>query len=284
MSLTDTDNSNDKRKKRSHQQIGDNTLDGITKKPTPSLDKLLQEVHKLLAAGVATFIPKACQALRQDWVPSMSDTVLKQNPGLQEEMRNRILKAFAKEWNEDGVWRTSSIEAYFEDFLRYKENQDANKENSKKGREAIQYRKNLQASGIDQDFRKIIRKSPEPPIEYEQEDEAEAIYAEGTGKIHEPETKALPSPIALYEEGVKSSAKLWKALTSHDLIAAPTVDYLVEHIKPTRDYRLRLFKGLDAERFAHYKMILLWMHELILDSLKTCNEINKENDKTEITR
>lgn len=256
-------------------------------KPTPALDEIKNKINKLLAAGVATFIPEACNALKQDWVPNMSNEVLKQNPALQGAMRNKILGSFAKERTIDGIWKESSIESCFEDFLRYPSFQESNKENSKKGREAIKYRKELESKGISEDFRKIIRKSPEPPkeiLEQEEEQEEEPIATSAGGPYQTPE-KELPSPEELYVQGGKAAEKLWTALTGKDrLIASQAVDVLLEHIKPTRKFRLRLFKGLDTARANHYQMVLIWLDKLIQDTLKDCLEINRERKTDEISK
>lgn len=88
-------------------------------------------------------------------------------------------------------------------------------------------------------------------------------------QIVEPGDKEMPNPMTLYEHGVNHAAKLWKDLTGIDhLTAADTV----EHIKPTRDYRLRLFKGLGPMEANHLQRVLIWLDKMIQDTLKMTQE------------
>jgi phage host-nuclease inhibitor protein Gam len=52
-------------KMKMKEDYGDD-IAAISNKPTPKLDALVKEVNKLLATGLATFIPKACRALKDD--------------------------------------------------------------------------------------------------------------------------------------------------------------------------------------------------------------------------
>ena len=119
----------------------------------------------------------------------------------------------------------------------------------------------------------------------EKDKEDQSATATSAGGPSQPQEKELLSPIKLYEKGVKSSEKLWTALTGKDrLIASDKIDVLLEHIKPTRKYRLRIFKGLDTARANHYQMVLVWLDKLIQDTLKDCLEINRERKTDEITK
>ncbi len=132
---------------------------------------------------------------------------------------------------------------------------------------------------------RLINKLPEPVIIPEiQEEEEEPISVKSLGGVYQYPEKELPTPLELYERGVKSAEKLWTALTNKDrLIASDAVDVLIEHIKPTRQFRLRMFKGLDQARALHYQMVLIWLDKLIQDTLRDCLEMHKES-KNEITK
>jgi len=263
-------------KMKMKEEYGDDDIAAISNRPTPKLDALVKDVIKLLAAGVATFIPKACRALKDDWVPKMSDEVLKQNPALQQEMRNKIMRTFAKEYNPDGVWKQATIENYLEDFLTYRGYQEGNdSEKSKKAREAKAYQKNLERSGISKNLAQVCAKSGEPPKEDEEEEEKSTSRA--IGQSQSSSKKYQPTPQELYESGVTDAEKLWTDLTGlDDLITSEQTDPLIDFIKPTRQYRLRIFKGLDEQRSIHYQNCLIRLDMLIQDTLKMSQEISRD--------
>lgn len=269
-------------------------FENIFNKPTPALDGIAHDVKKLLAAGVAKFIPEACRALKQDWIPDMKESVLKQNPALQEAMRDKLLDVFAKERSIDGVWSENSIEPNFEDFLLYAQYQEGN--STEKGKEAVRireakkYRRKLQEQHIDQNLDRIISKSPEPPKEAEEitttTEGSEKFTTGKTTTDYSPKDKELPEPNQLYEDGIKTFTKIFELLTGIDkkeITFSPNTDVFVEHIKPSRDFRLRLFKGIEPEQVIHYQRALMWVDKLIQDALKQGLDISREN-KEEITK
>ena len=54
--------------------------------------------------------------------------------------------------------------------------------------------------------------------------------------------------------------------------------YLIDHIKPSRELRLRLFKGLDEQRAIYFHNMLVSMEMLIKDSLDMWDELKKETN------
>ena len=54
-------------------------------------------------------------------------------------------------------------------------------------------------------------------------------------------------------------------------------DVFGDCIKPSRKFRQRLIKGLDDARAAHLHNSLVWLNQLINDTLEMMDEIEKES-------
>ena len=255
------------------------TIEDISNKPTPRLDELAKKINKLLAASCATFIPEACDALKEDWFPTMNNETLKKNPAVQKQMREKIISKFASDVHPcEGPWKERYISTNFADFLKYAGYQEGTEESRLAANEEKFRRKfveKLEKVGAQQTLLELTENLPEPPEEPEPEVEP---YTGGVDK------KKQSTPQELYEDGVTDLQKVWFDLTGlKNLLTSETTDPLIDYIKPTREYRLRIFKGLDNARAIHYQKCLIRVNMLIQDTLKMCLEFNKEN-KSEIDK
>jgi len=239
------------------------------KKSKRSYEEILDEARSISKKTIAVFIPELCQALK-DEDPELSN----------KEIQDKVLEDC------EGIWVRTYIQHFWPDWIR---NQEFLKR-AHAGQKGKQARKSSLAfeQQREDSLKQVIKtfnRIPEPVIlpEEPEEEDNPIISTEVVG-ITEPEEKELPTPLELYEHGVKSAEKLWTALTNKDkLIASDTIDVLIEHIKPTRQFRLRMFKGLDQARALHYQMVLIWLDKLIQDTLRDCLEMHKES-KNEITK
>lgn len=206
-------------------------------------------------------------------VPAISIATKREHPDwsareIADDIHNRML----------GKWAAQSIYQYLDASVY--------DETAAKRNKATWERRNQQK--VEQsfiNFQKGLENAPveNPKVEYEENEEATTTATSLGGPTLQPE-KETPTPIESYEQIVKAAEKFWTPMTGKDrLIASETVDVLIEHIKPSRKLRLRLFKGLDTARANHLTMVLIWLDKLIQDTLKDCLEINKERSD-EITK
>jgi hypothetical protein len=94
-----------------------------------------------------------------------------------------------------------------------------------------------------------------------------------------PQDKELKSPLELYGDAVDSIADLWKAIADKDNIPTKSHDVQVDYIQKSRKFRLRMLKGLDEDRRAHFHNQLVWLEMLINDTLNMDNQLIKEEDE-----
>ncbi len=250
-----------------------------TRKPTPRLDAIKNGVNKLLSATAATYIPESCDALRQDWFPSMTDEIMKKNPAVQEAIREKILDTYATERVYDGVWKESSIKVFLSPWLRYVEVQESHKSNQQKATEAAQQKAwnkfSKQVTEQKNRLNHIVEQLPEAPKE-EAEEQSEESETTGKATVYEPKPKELPTPLESYELGVRAIEKLWESLTNVDHTPGAKEDVFNEYIKPSDKFRLRLWKGLDEGRAIHYHDLLVWTETVVKRTLDLWDEIQGE--------
>jgi hypothetical protein len=255
----------------------------------PHYDDVVNKMRKVLGAASA-FIPEACEALRVDWYAELSQKQVKHDDEARTDIRNQIFNDWSRERNvTQGVWGDRAVQISLPDWLRNpnKQTQDFLEKVSEQGGKATKalYAKLSHRDSLIQEQKpaidKLADRLPEPIEIPEDEDEEKITY--GPGQETETKRHVLPDPTKLYEDGIKHAAKLWEALTGKDdLTAADTIDVLIDKIKPSREYRLRLFKGLDPMMANHYQRVLIWLNKLIQDTLKECLETNKE--RSDITK
>ena len=86
------------------------------------------------------------------------------------------------------------------------------------------------------------------------------------------------TPQELYEDAIRAIAQLWTAMTNKDTLPTKMEDVFNDCIKPSRKFRQRIIKGLDEARAAHFHNSLVWLGQLLDDTLQMMDEIQKESD------
>ena len=128
-------------------------------------------------------------------------------------------------------------------------------------------------------------------LQAEQEEEKQQQQSTSYKQVTKAEPKPVetPDPTEVYNKTVRAAASFWSALTTTDanrpskFIPSNTRDAYVDFIKPTRNARLSLFKGLEPMQVKLLIMNLIWIDMLIQDTLKMSKELGRES-KTEITK
>jgi len=266
-----------------------NQIESVQKKTekTKKYDMVADKVRKLLTATATTYIKELCEALSEDWYPHLSHDTIQIMEEPRQEIRNKVLDDWSKERNpQGGLWKADSIETHY--FPKWLKDQYFNR--NPKGTLPLDDENRLKKFSQKAEQQKstldnIAKNLPDVPEEEQeigrQEPEPTVInYSQG---ISQSNKKPKPTPQELYEAGVTHAEKLWMDLTGLDsLITSDQTDALIDFVKPTRQYRLRIFKGLDEQRSVHYQNCLIRLDVLIQDTLKMCQEINSEK-KQEIS-
>ncbi len=89
-------------------------------KTTRRYDSVSKKVRKLLSATAQTFIPELCEALAKDWYPELELHQIKNDSNARNEIRNRMFMDWGDENKvlSDNLWKDSTINLYFPDWLR----------------------------------------------------------------------------------------------------------------------------------------------------------------------
>ena len=66
-------------------------------------------------------------------------------------------------------------------------------------------------------------------------------------------------------------------MTDKDTLPTKMEDIFNERIKPSRKFRQRIIKGLDPARAAHFYNSLVWLKQLLDDTLQMMDEIQSES-------
>jgi hypothetical protein len=250
----------DRRKKMSNKTKTKTQVEEFrinTDKPTPRYNKVKAKVNKLLGATLS-YIEEACTELRKDWVPTMTDEVLKKNPGVQMAIRDRIYDDFAKERSDNGVWKESSILLYFPDWLRYESQQEANKGNLEKAYEAKSLKKFLRSADQQKPILdRVAGKLEEPPKEKEPEFEyPSSEWSLGPAKYHKlgGDTKTPLTKLGDIRDGCR---ELFTALTEKEHMPALSEDLENDFIKPTREYRKFIYELDEHEQAGLYNWLVI---------------------------
>jgi hypothetical protein len=234
-------------------------LEEITFKPTPNLDVVQNKVNKLLKATAASYISEACEALRKDWNPTMSDDVfrLPENLGLQKAYREKIIDTFVLDsLHPDGVWNESIFKLFWPKWLRNPIQEESTIPNREKAAQAILEKKvskfQQQVQQQAKTFDKITEKLPEPPKILEPKEEEPGITTtpeEPTGS-DEPfdDAERKQFTIQMYEDNLsKGEIYLWQGLTNKKTWPKEDDDLINDYIKPTREFRSGLFHELNQQ-------------------------------------
>lgn len=249
-----------------------------TNKPHPRLDAIKSKINKLLGATVANYIPIACDELRADWFPTMDDETLKANPAVQEAMKEEIYNLFAKERIHDGVWKESAIENWLRPWLRDVDRQEWTKNSIRKATEVrLEKIRNKYLAKLEDEKRvmdRLVNRLPEPVKEEEEEPEVTTGgWSTGPSKYQKlgEETKSSLTKMGDVRDACR---ELWTALTDKEHMPHLDEDLIVNHIKPTREYRKFIYELDEHEQAGLYNW-LVYTDAALHDMLEILEEAKK---------
>lgn len=281
----------------------DYDLNKIKEKATPHLNAIQKKVNKILKATAASYIPEACEALKQDWVPHMTDETLRlrENMGLQKEMRNKILRTFCiglTDDEEDGIWTEVTFRGYWPDWLRNPTQQAAAELNIPKANQAKLEKKissfNAEAQTQRKSLERIADNLPElPPTIHQltQEHYSNYQYREEDEPTEFQSLGGKQTILGQYGEINKPAQDLIRGLSMRNKMPGIEDDLIVDHIKPTREARRSFVLEVMNSNFLSINGIqrhLAWCQAFVDDMLEiieeeTAKAPNKDNAK-ELTR
>jgi hypothetical protein len=239
-----TNNSNDNN--QDYEQDVDEQFMGKT------YEEILEDLKRLNRVTAKAFIPALCVAYKR-----------KHTDIENKEIKKQVLK----DCLEIGFWSQSTIEHNFPKWVT--NNYPLTRKKFEEVSNSPEEKKNESNVEVFSETAKYIEKEQTQP---ELVIPSITLPSEGEG------------PIVLYEDAVRAAEKLWMTLTDEPrLNVTEEQDVLLDHIKPSRQHRLAILKGLDSYRARHYQMVLIWLEKLLQDTLKQCLEVAKE-EKEEITR
>lgn len=246
-----------------------------TSERTDNYDKAASEVRNLLKATGATFIPKLCLALKEDWHHGRTEKEIQNNEDARQEMKDKITHDWSKEYHHEGIWKESSIDQWFPDWLM----DPVMSEMGKKGaiataaiKRAKKYSAKLQEQNITKKLENLAKVTPPAPKE---EPEDTETGTEVTDHMLTPIGEKGTIPLLSMGEINQASFKLWEALTGKDKWAHSTDDLHNDFIKPTREYRAALFQELDPHEQNGIARRCEYLIALLEDTVQTIEKLSK---------
>jgi len=240
---------------------------------TRKYDQVASEVRNLLKATGATFIPKLCYALKEDWYPDRTEKEIQDNEEAREEIRSKILNEWSTEnAGENGIWMTSSIEQkWFPNWLRDPVDLQRGK-NAAETRHEKKYSRELQVQNIPKKLENLAKIVPQAPKE-EPEETPRGI------EIDEPYLRPIGEegriPLLSMGEINSGQYKLWTALTGKEDWAHTSDDLQRDIIKPTREYRKALFSELQDHELNGIARRSSYLIVLLQDTIETIELLQK---------
>ena len=105
------------------------------------------------------------------------------------------------------------------------------------------------------------------------EQEPEKSYTEG-GTIGKADKEPL-TPWDIYDKSINAFGRAFKLLTDTKHIPGPSEDFLIDYVKPSEKYRLRMLKGIDDDSAAHFINMTIYVNRLTKHILEEWNELKK---------
>jgi len=211
---------------------------------TPNYDKVCHNIRKLMSATVQTFIPEACDALRRDWYPGVSDRGVKENYRARQMVRERIFDDWSKERNGEGIWKESSIQVFFPDWLKTAGFQSATMEKLANMRDGKLKKKISLAEEQKRALERFTTKLPETVIIPEPEPEYQNVRVMGSHlDEEEPMLRQYGNTndrlMTLFGRINNAIDSVWESFTNSEKEHAPhsTEDIINDYIRPTREFR-----------------------------------------------
>lgn len=244
-------------------------------KPTKNYDAVANKIKKLLSATAQTFIPELCQALKDDWFPTMPEKDLQNNKGIRDAMRDKIVN----EWScdtiykreEDNIWKESTILHFLPKWLRH----PSEKYTMEAAREAKFRKKILISETEKKKIDQIAEELPQDVIIEEEESTGlsdETMHELGVAPYGETgkSTRDLTGDISLH------AYKLFAALTNNTSPPNTSDDLLVDYIRPSREFRRGLMLEVGSNRRAAIHNALHYASVAIEDMIEIIDEIDRK--------
>jgi hypothetical protein len=246
---------------------------------TPHYDQAATEVRNLLKATGATFIPKLCNALKEDWYPDRTEIEIQNNEEAREDIKDKILRDWSLEraGDEMGVWKESSIMQWFQicvPWLADPVRQQRAKTAYEKQKEKMhnKYYAQIEQQKIDKKLESIAKITPPAPKE-------EPNYTEPGIELDEPLLRPIGEegriPLLSMGEINSGQYKLWTALTGKEDWAHTSDDLQRDIIKPTREYRKALFSELQDHELNGIARRSSYLIALLQDTIETIELLQK---------
>lgn len=248
---------------------------------TPNYDKVCQNVRKLLSATCQTFVPEACDALRRDWFPGVSDHGMRENIKSQNMIRQRIYEDWSRESNGEGLWKESTINIFFPGWMRSPARQADAASRLEKVREAALLKK---ISISDEQKRALSRQAERLPenviISEPVEEQPKVIGTKPYERAMEEEEirkRDIETPYHNYGIINKAADFMWMSLTGYGLHGRvhDDDDIMLDHVKPTRDFRRRIAEGIAKDERAQQHNWIYWLTLLMKDYLDDLDKADK---------
>lgn len=218
------------------------------KKAKKTYQQLLDEVKSMMSNTAAIFIPQLCEALKEER-PELTN----------EEIQADIYRDC------HGIWEDSTI---YKSFPSWIYDQGAVKR-SKKGWETRYANELRSAEKLSAQLTRIH--IPEPKLETKiQDTDIELEDAELTK--YGDKGKTL---LTKYGDITRPIAELFSGLTEHEYMPHVDEDVILDHIKPTREYRRGIVLELDEEKRTTLHNWLAWVDLAIHDMLALIQEADK---------
>jgi hypothetical protein len=96
--------------------------------------------------------------------------------------------------------------------------------------------------------------------------------------------KVGPPPEEMYKKTMTAIGNLWRLLGNYKDIPGPNTDIQLKIIEPSRDFRLRFFKGIES---LDRKVLVIQFGQidlLLRDSVRMIMDIQREQDKTKLEK
>jgi len=244
---------------------------------TKKYDAVGDKVRKLLGATGATYIPDLCDALAEDWYPHLRHDMINRFEEPVNEIRNKVLNDWSKERNENGEWKTRSIEDWFPKWLKNQEYIERFKDRKSPSKDSEKFRN--EAQGQKNTLDNVANALPPVPEEEQDIGQQKKTSYSGTGRSWEPTQKEKATPEELYTEVVKGLERAWIAMTDKDHLPGVKEDVLLDYIKPSDKHRLRMLKGLGYGEAVNCINILTWTDMCIQRTLRMWKDISKDMQK-----
>lgn len=245
-------------------------------------ETLSEQIRINIAKGAKVWIPELCEKLKKKYLP--------ENELTEEEIRERnrrIQDRVVDDWGNGKPWIDVYVRQCMPDEIKnpnmVRVGIEHGARNLEKANKVKEERRKIK-QGIESAFKPI----PQPPKEVVEEikEEVEEQARTESGEI--PPSVVFPAreipepeeyPEELHDEAMRAYARIWHALAGIDHLPATSTDIFVEVIKPSRDRRLKILKGMDETRSVGFMNQSKWLYNLLKDFIEMDRQLEREQVK-----